>query len=307
MSKQTDLTPPIDVLMTTQGQNISDEPDGPGSLVMHHLSRVSECPVPQDMQFQAEMEMLTRGDMPGSLQGKLPNLLYVFSRGRNPDKPLEMAKVGYTKSLFVVSNRVKIVLETLTLKNSEFYPVSMVYSNKGVNSEDWGGGPVIAGTHWLWWCYATFDLVDVENTEAILTPMAEPNRALPGNPSVQFHHIGRVRNGPPPKVALKNAPYEESAAFTILGWPSAPMIVSPAFGEAFADAGLIDPAGPISIGVLPLDGPRYAKVNVDFQKKLIARKPLLRVFGTDIVAADRHEPPFHSSRSPNFPLPSQES
>lgn len=124
---------------------------------------------------------------------------------------------------------------------------------------------------------------------------------------VQFHHIGRARNGPPNQVALKRVPYEESAAFTILGWPSAPMIVSPAFGKAFTDAGLIDPDGPVLIGVLPLDGPRYAKVNIDFRKKLISRKPPLRVFGTDIIAADSHDPPFHSSRSPYFPLSPQDS
>lgn len=305
MSEQSDLRIPIDVLMTTQGQRICDDPDGPGSLVMHYLSRVPEYPAPQNMQFQAELEVLTLGEMPGSLQGKIPEPLYVFSRGSKPEKPLEMARVGYTSSLFVVSDRVKCILDTLPIKNSEFFPVSMVYSTKAVNSEDWGGGPVVAGTHWLWWCYATFDLVDVANTEAVLTPLAEPNRAQPEAPIVQFHHIGKAQNKLPVKVALQRAPYIESAAFTILGWRTSGMIVSPNFVKAFTEANLIDPDGPILIGALPLDGPRHAKVSIDFRKKLIPCKPPLRVFGTEILAADSHDPPFHSSRSPYFPFPQE--
>lgn len=305
MSAQMDLDSPIDVLMTTRGQFPSDDPDGPSSLVDAYLSRVPEYPAPRDQQFQAELEVLTLSYIPGSLKGKIPDPLYVFSRGKTPDNPLEMAKVHYTKSLFVVSTKIKEVLETLPLKNSEFYPVSMVYSAKGVNSEDYGGGPVVAGTHWLWWCYSTLDLIDPERTEAALTPMAEPNKALDGSPMVSFHHVGKVQHKFPIKAALKSVPYDECAAFTILGWAAADMIISPAFVKAFTKAGLIDPEGPVRVGVLPLDAPRYAKVNDEFRRGLIPRKPVLRVFGTNILAVDSEDPPFHASRSSYFPVPAR--
>ncbi|MCW6532501.1 hypothetical protein NED98_19810 [Sphingomonas sp. MMSM20] len=306
MSAQMDLDSPIDVLMTTRGQSPCDDPNGPGSLAAAYLARVPEYPAPREQQFQAELEMLTRGYMPGSLTGKIPNPVYVFSRGKTPDNPLEMAKIHYTKSLFVVSNRVKKVLETIPLMNSEFYPVSMVYSTKGVNSEDYGGGPVVAGTHWMWWSFATFDLVDVSNTDAVLTPLVEENHALPDKPMARFYHVGGELNGKI-KVALKDAPYLQSAAFTILGWPRADMVVSPEFVKAFTEAGLVDPDGPIPIGVLPLDETRYPRLDIEFRKGLIPRKPLLRIFGTNIFAIDRHDPPFHASRSPYFPLPAKNS
>lgn len=305
MSAQMDLDRPIDVLMTTRGQFISEDPDGPGSLVDAYLARVPEYPAPREQQFQAELELLTLGYMPGSLKGKIPNPLYVFSRGRTPEKPLEIAKVHYTSSLFVVSDRVKKILETLPLKNSEFYPVSMVYSTKGVDSDNCGGGPVVAGTHWLWWCFATLDLVDTERSEASLTPMSEPNKALAGSPLMSFYHLGKIQHKFPVKAVLKRAPYNECAAFTILGWAAAGMVISPAFAKAFTEAGLVDPEGPLRIGVLPLDGPRYAKSNEDFRKGLISRKPPLRIYGTDILAADSEDPPFHASRSPYFHLPIQ--
>jgi len=307
MSAQMDLDSPVDVLMTTRGQFASDDPDGPGSFVDAYLSRVPEYPAPRNQQFQAELEVLTLGYMPGSLKGKVPDQIYVFSRGKTPDNPLEMSKVHYTKSLFVVSDKVKRVLETLSIRNSEFYPVSMVYSVKGVNSEDYGGGPVVAGTHWLWWCYSTLDLIDSERTEAALTPMMEPNRALDSSPMVSFHHVGKVQHKLPIKAALKRVPYDECAAFTILGWAAADMIISPALARAFTEAGLIDPEGPVRIGVLPPDGLQYAKINEDFRKGLIHRKPPLRVFGTDIIAADSEDPPFHASRSPYFPLSARNS
>ena len=303
-----DLDTPIDVLITTAGQKIDgDDTHGPGSLVATYLSRVPEYPAPKEMQFQVDLERLTFGHMPGSLQGEIPDPLYVYTRGENPNRPLDMAKVHYTKSLFVVSNKVKSILESLRIKNSEFYPVSMVYSTKGINSDDWGGGAVVAGTHWLWWCFATFDLVDIANTEAVLTPQSEPNRALPDAPIVSFHHLGKARNGPQIRVSLQSVPYEHSAAFTILGWSSTDLIVSPAFVSAFTEKGLVDPDGPINFGPLPLDRSRYAQVEVDFSKNIIPRKPPLRIFGTSILVADRHDPPFHARRSPYFPLSGQNS
>ncbi len=306
MTNSFDQDSPIDALMTTRGQRIGDDRDGFGSLVMNRLWLAPDYPASSDQRFEDQLEVLTLGAMPGSLKGRMPEELYVFSRGNTPDKPLDMAQFSYTKSLFVVSNKIKQIIQGLPIKNSEFYPVSMVYSNKGADPDVWGGGQVVSNTHWLWWCYAVYDLVDVECTQALLTPQTEPNRAISKDPLVDFHHIGRRRSSPPITVGLKYVPYEESAAFRILGWSSADMIVSPAFVNALTASGLVYPDGPILISALPLDGPRYAKIKVDFSKKLIPLKPPLRIFGTNIITADYNDLPFVSRRSPLFPISSHE-
>lgn len=303
MTDMPDLDTPIDVLMWTRGQGASDEPNGPVGIAGSYLSRVPDVPSPPDMLFGEELQSLLVGEMPGSLRGRIPHELYVFSLGGNPDAPLDMAQLHFKRSMFVVSDRVKRVLETLTIRNSEFYPVSMVYSNKGNTSEDWGGGPVTHGTHWLWWCYATYDLIDVTHSQAVLHPKTQPNRALPGEPSVSYHKVGQEFRGPQPNVALKSIPYAESAAFMILGWPHAGMIVSPDFVEAFTRAGLIRPDGPVLINFTPLNGPRFDANEIAFDERGAPRKAPLRIFGTDILAADRYDPPFYSRRSHLHPLP----
>lgn len=303
MNSAMDLIEPIDVLMAIRGQIDSDDPDGPGSLVMDQISRVPDFPPPSGMRFESELAQLTFGDMPGSLRGKMPDPLYVFSHGRNPDRPLDFAEFSISKSLYVVSTRVKHVLETLSLQNSEFYPVVMVYSDKEINSEDWGGGPVVADTHWLWWCFAVLDLVDAARTEAVFTPLAEPNRAAAGHPIVEYQHVGPLSRNQLARVVLKRAPYDACPVFKILGWSMVDTIVSPDLVSAFSAASLIDPDGPISIHPLPLDRSRYSKINVEYQYKRISSKPRLRIFGTHMTAADEYDPPFYARRSPLFPLP----
>jgi hypothetical protein len=306
MTDYPDLDTPVDVIMTTIGEVIESEPDGPGSLVNTYVARSPEVTISPHERFSADLERMTNGYLPGSLGGKLPDPLYVFSTGSNPDRPLEFAKLFWAKGLFVVSTRVKKILESLTIKSSEFYPVSMVYSNKGVNSEDYRGGPIVAGSHWLWWCYATYDLVDVANTRARITRLSEPDQAQVGQPIIDFHHIGRDPRGPPITVALNSAPYDESAAFSVLGWAGANLVLSPAFVDAFMKAGLLRPDGSVLISPTPLDGVRAAQVNAAFQRKLIPYKPPLRVFGTNILAADQYDPPFYSVRDSLFSLPVQD-
>lgn len=301
-----DLFTPLDVLLTTRGQMPDDDPDGPGSLVAAEIARVPDVPAPEGMRFMGELERLKLGDLPGSLRGRLPDPLYVFSRGRAPERPLHLALLHESgQPLWVVSDRVKTVLAGLPLRHSEFFPVTMVYSAHAPTSERFGGGAVIAGTHWLWWCYATYALVDVAHTEAMLTPMTAPDQTRPGRPHTAYHHVGTARNGPKPRVALTHLPYGESAAFTILGWPNAGLVLSPALARALADAGLVDPDGPILIRPHPLDGPRFDRlVSVSSS---YPRKPPLRVAGTDILAADRHDLPFHARRSPLYPRAPQDS
>lgn len=301
-----DLFTPLDVLMTTRGQMPSDDPEGPGSLVAAEIARVLDVPAPEGMRFMGELEQLKLGDMPASLRGRLPDPLYVFSHGRSPEQPLHLALLHQgSHALYVVSDRVKAILEGLPFRHSEFFPVSMVYSAHPTTSEHFGGGPVVAGTHWLWWCYATYDLVDVANTEAILTPLATPDQTRPGAPKIAYHHVGTRLNGPKPRVTLTHLPYAESAAFSILGWPNAGLTLSPALVRALTEANLVDPDGPILIWPHPLDGPRFDRLTSTSSR--YPRKPPLRIAGTDILAADRHDPPFHARRPSFFPRPPQDS
>lgn len=229
----------------------------------------------------------------GSTAHLMPEKVYAFTSVAQAEDVPELGALSTLYRTFIVGPRMKAVIDSFDIPNSELFPIGMVLRYR--DRHDWapgddpdrkGGGAVVEDRHWLWHLYSRYDLVDWEQSEKEPYWIVGPRDDLPGSPMQRFSMVNNKH-----QLVLFSPPYAESAVFQILG--SSSTFVSPNFAYAMSEAGVLMPSGSeryVSATLWPyyLDRPR--QVLCDRRRSL----PAIRILGTDMLMATTNEPPFRS-------------
>lgn len=280
------LDAPLDILIKAHPSLATE------SIDPDHLGTAADRPDTGRGSLMEALDALVSAPyMPGSLQGVLPDDLYVFAIGSDPQQPIRFGRLGWGSKCYVVTDHFKSVVERMPGARSEFYPISVVY--RGVaDSDELGGGDVIRGSHWIWYCYAIHDIIDVPASHATFQRTSAPRLDMPGHLEVAFDVVG-AEPADGPSIVLRATPYDEDAAFHILGWSSRAPFMAPDLVRAL-HYGEPD---------IRASSPRFASVILDKRRAYAARlavktgelaaMPPFRVLGTDWIIAGEHAQPFY--------------
>jgi hypothetical protein len=281
------LDAPLDILITAVPSL------GTESIDPHHLGTAADKPdTGRGSLMEALDAVVSAPAMPGSLHGLLPDDLYVFAIGSDPQQPIRFGDLGWGYKCHVVTDRFKSVVEQMPGARSEFYPVSVVYRGLA-DSDELGGGDVVRGSHWIWYCYAVHDIIDVPASHAIFQRTSQPRLDVAGHPEVAFDVVGADPADGLTSIVLRATPYDEDAAFHILGWWSRAPFMAP------------DLVGALYYGEpdVRASSPRFASVILDKRRAYAARlavkageltaMPPFRVLSTDWTIAGDDAQPFY--------------
>lgn len=286
----TDLGAPLDVLVRLL-RSIPSE-----SIDSDHLGTAPDQPLMGEEGLMPRLnDAAATPIFPGSISGLLPEEVYVFARGTDPSQPIRMGQVGWGKKCHVITDRFKHLLEALPGRRSEFYPVSVVYRDPHETAE-LGGGEVVRDRHWLWFCYAIHDLVDVPASRAVFRSASGIRLDLPTCPRVDYQIVGNMSWDGPPSLVLRGVPYQQDAAFHVLGLSSSTPFVSPDLVRALQRERETYPADMPKIVPAVLDRLRASQADMAVDAGTLASKPPLRIVGTDWIIRDGYDPPFYPER-----------
>ena len=233
--------------------------------------------------------------MPGSLHGVLPVDLYVFAHGSDPRKPIRLGRLGWGSTCHVVTEPLKHILERMPGRRSEFYPVSVVYRDPD-GAKLVGGGAVVRGLHWIWYCYAVHDLIDVPASRAVFETTSDRRLDVAGHPEVTYDVVQISPIHGLPSLVLRDIPYQEDAAFHVLGWWSRSPFVSPELIQLLHDASSSHPDMIPQLAPTILDAQRAYLSRSAVEAGKLAHKPPLRIAGTNWTMRDEYDLPFFPHR-----------
>ncbi|MFB0872350.1 MULTISPECIES: hypothetical protein [unclassified Sphingobium] len=232
----------------------------------------------------------------GSIAHLMPDKVYAYTTvGQAEDVP-ELGALSTLYGAFIVGPRMKKVIDAFDIPKSELFPVGMVLRDcdvrdrpHGDDPERLGGGAVVEGQHWLWHIYNRYDLVDWEKSEKKPYWVEDPRGDLPGSPMQRFSYVNNKE-----KSSLRALPYQESAAFQLLG--NRFVFISPEFAHAMDKAGVLwslsgGRYASALIGFYFLDKPRYIACRIARRQKQIVTMPKINIAGTDIAVTNIHDPP----------------
>lgn len=281
------LDAPLDILIKAHPLLATE------SIDPDHLSTDADRPVTGEGTLIVTLDAVASAPaMPGSLQGVLPDDLYVFANGSDPQQPIRFGRLGWGSKCYVVTDRFKSVVERMPGARSEFYPVSVVYRGLA-DSDELGGGDVVRGSHWIWYCYAVHDIIDVPASHATFQRTSQPRLDVPGYPEVAFDVVGGYPADGPPSIVLRATPYGEDAAFHILGWSSRTPFMAPDLVRAlYYGEPDVRASSPLFAAVI-LDKRRAYAARVAVEAGKLAAMPPFRVLGTDWIIASDHAEPFY--------------
>ncbi|MBB5713155.1 hypothetical protein [Sphingomonas xinjiangensis] len=284
------LDAPLDVLITFV-PSLSTE-----SIDPDHLSDNPDQPITGEGTLIAKLDAAASAPaMPGSLQGLLPDDLFVFADGADSQQPVRFGRLGWGSKCHVVTERFKSVLEALPSSRSEFYPVSVVYRDPASLAE-LGGGEVVRGSHWIWYGYAVHDIIDVSASCATFHPTSQPRLDIPGNPVVAFHVVGGDPADGPRSLVLGQLPYAQDAAFHVLGWWSRAPFVAPSLMQALQRAGDGMRAWCPQFAPIVLDQRRAYVARMAVEAGKLSATPKLRIVGTEWFLPEEYRLTFFPAR-----------
>lgn len=224
----------------------------------------------------------------GSISHTLPKDLFSFTSVSAEEDIPEFCDLDILHGSFVIGPRLKSVVESFSIPNSEIFPIGMVLRSKDVRDlipgddfKNFGGGTVVFGKNWIWNTYNYLDLVDWDNSTEKPHWVEGIRSYLADTPKQNF---GMFSNRE--ALSLRVPDYANNPLFRILG--SKTTFLSPDFARSIAEAGIINTGSTrryATIKILPylLDRPRHTACLIARRQNPNINMPPIRIVGTSMI------------------------
>lgn len=224
----------------------------------------------------------------GSIAHLIPKDLYGFTSVATEEDIPEFCDLATFYGAFLIGSRMKSVIDSFSIPNSEIFPIEMVLRSRDVREnflgddfQNFGGGPVVHGKHWLWNTYNYLDLVDWNKSTQKPYWVEGVRSDLAGAPPQTFSLVSNKD-----ALSLRLPDYAANPVFRILG--SSVTFISPGFAHALAKAGLIRNSSmkrhaTIVISPYLLDRPRHTACLIARRQNPEINMPPIRIVGTKII------------------------
>lgn len=224
----------------------------------------------------------------GPISHLLPASLFAFTSVADEKDIPEFCDLTTLYGAFIIGYRMKTVVDTFSIPNSETWPVEMVLRSRdgrenfpGDDFDNFGGGPVVHGKHWLWNTCNYLDLVDWNKSTQKPYWIEGVRSDLAGAPLQTFSLMSNKDT-----LSLRLPDYAANPVFRILG--SGVTFISPDFARALAEAGIVrngstERYATIVIRPYLLDRPRHTACLIARRQNPKVDMPPIRILGTTLI------------------------